>query len=103
MAFMEQQITDKVGWYEVDGFQGTEWIDSGLVGDLDEFDSDTLQPVPDKLADYCTNSHVFYLKKVYGHGARLSAPGYTDCTDWVVFDTEREAEEYLEDLTTYGD
>lgn len=28
-------------------------------------------------------------------GARLSAPGYTDCTEWCVFDTEKEAHNYL--------
>lgn len=38
---------------------------------------------------------------VYGFGARLSAPGYMDCTDWVVFNTEKDAAEYL--LETYGD
>ena len=30
-----------------------------------------------------------------GYGARLSAPGYMDCTDWTVFDTEQEAIDYL--------
>ena len=32
---------------------------------------------------------------IWGYGARLSAPGYLDCTDWAVFDTEDEAVEYL--------
>ena len=30
-----------------------------------------------------------------GYGARLSASGYLDCTDWAVFDTREEAEAYL--------
>lgn len=30
-----------------------------------------------------------------GVGARLSAPGYLDCTDWCVFETEEEAKRYL--------
>ena len=34
-------------------------------------------------------------------GARLSAPGYLDCTEWCVFDTEAEAAQYL--LDTYYD
>jgi len=33
-----------------------------------------------------------------GFGARLSAPGYLDGTDWCVFDTVEEAIEYLEEL-----
>ena len=36
-----------------------------------------------------------------GHGARLSAPGYMDCTEWTVFDTEADAAQYL--LDTYYD
>lgn len=38
---------------------------------------------------------------VYGFGARLSAPGYLDCTEWSIFDTEKEAAEYL--LEVYED
>jgi len=34
-------------------------------------------------------------------GARLSAPGYLDCTEWSTFRTERGAMEYLAE--TYGD
>ena len=33
--------------------------------------------------------------------ARLSAPGYMDCTDWAAFGTRKEAEEYL--IEYYGD
>jgi len=33
-----------------------------------------------------------------GYGARLSAPGYLDCTEWEVFDTEQEACSYLADM-----
>lgn len=37
-----------------------------------------------------------------GYYARLSMPGYLDCTEWAgPFDTVEEAEEYLTD--TYGD
>jgi hypothetical protein len=32
-----------------------------------------------------------------GWGARLSAPGYADCTEWAVHETEEEAREYLAD------
>jgi hypothetical protein len=28
----------------------------------------------------------------------LSAPGYLDCTDWQIFDTAEEAEQYLEEF-----
>lgn len=32
-----------------------------------------------------------------GWGARLSAPGYMDHTEWSIFDTEQEALDYLRD------
>lgn len=31
----------------------------------------------------------------------MSAPGYMDCTEWAVFDTVAEANEYLNEM--YGD
>ena len=34
-------------------------------------------------------------------GARMSAPGYLDCTQWVLFETEEEAKEYL--MENFGD
>ena len=36
----------------------------------------------------------------HGWGARLSAPGYLDATEWAVFDTKQEAAQYL--LEMYG-
>lgn len=36
-----------------------------------------------------------------GYGARLSAPGYLDCTEWTLFDTELEAIKYI--VETYGE
>lgn len=36
-----------------------------------------------------------------GYGARLSAPGYMDCTEWSVFRTETEASLWLSEA--YGD
>ena len=35
------------------------------------------------------------LEVIDGWGARLSAPGYMDCTDWSVFATESEANKFL--------
>jgi hypothetical protein len=36
-----------------------------------------------------------------GYLARLSMPGYADCTEWSAFDTYDEAAQYL--IDTYGD
>jgi hypothetical protein len=35
-------------------------------------------------------------ENVKGYGARLSAPGYLDCTEWTVFDTTEEAITFLD-------
>lgn len=51
------------------------------------------------LTDYLDQDpdHIHMIEKIEGYGARLSAPGYTDCTEWTVFDTEAEAKAYLEE------
>lgn len=41
------------------------------------------------------------VNKVTGWGARLSAPGYLDSSEWELFETEEEARTYL--METYGD
>ena len=40
------------------------------------------------------------IETIEGYGARLSASGYMDCTEWAVFDTREEAAQYLLDM--YG-
>ncbi len=85
MPFMEPEILHG-HWYKMEGDNGTMYVwgmdvwnhnelDSYYDGTLDEEETTT----------------------VLGYGARLSAPGYMDCTDWCVFDTEKEASEYLQE------
>ena len=115
MAFMEQDIQHG-DWYEVDGPACTEWIPAELADvppeDLDndeptvtaEEDGSSVRieyphdarPIPAGLGDFCENRTAWSITKRSGWGARLSAPGYLDCTDWTVFDTEAEAQEYLD-------
>ena len=35
-------------------------------------------------------------QRIEGWGARLSARGYLDCTEWIVFDTKKDACDYLD-------
>src|SRR5262245_42806622 len=107
---MEHQI-EFGEWYAVEGPQGNEWIPADIVtGTIDEHFNPYVSgegyinpaiPLPAYLRDYCENTTAWVIAKVRGWGARLSAQGYLDCTEWVVFDTEAEAQEYLE--KTYGD
>jgi len=89
MSFMEKQITRKCQWYRVETSAGTEFVDADAVGKQEVADSDGLK-------DYCEGRPISW-ELIEGYGARLSAPGYLDCTEWAVFDTSEEAEEYLEE------
>jgi len=48
-------------------------------------------------ADCIECGEVAEVEVIIGIGARLSAPGFMDCTDWCVFDTLPEARQYIID------
>ena len=79
---MQPEITLKLYWYEVDGDFGTEYFESSFV------------TAKEARENYFGND-VYSVERIKGHGARLSMPGYMDCTEWSVFDTAEEAAEYL--------
>ena len=100
--FMQEQVTRKMDWYKIDGTMGITFLpmDDGpnhilvkaACGDADE--------LQELFGDFY-NGTVQDVEPVMGYGARLSAPGYMDCTEWAVFDTAEQAAEYLTE--TYGD
>ena len=106
--FMKPQI-EFGEWLEVDGVCGIEAIPAYLIGGLSwmkpDFDYDTdcmeedsnLRSTIDALEDFIESNidDVTSIQLVEGYGARLSAPGYMDCTAWTVFKTRDEAEEFL--------
>ena len=106
MSFMQEHVTPKQTWIEIDGTHGTTFVPMDVLS-TEEFNLVTLttSDVSEKeynevLGDYYEGTiHSVCLK--VGYGARLSASGYMDCTDWTVFDTEAAAIAYLEE--TYGD
>ena len=69
--------------------------------EADELPATVACDVLDYLSDTFDANHILEVEYAPGYGARLSAPGYLDCTDWCVFDTEQEARDYLDDM--YGD
>lgn len=98
MSFMQKQI--KYGrWILVDGPLGTDAIPFDVV--FTSQNRKTMHPTFDDVRHYTENEEAFSIDIIDGYGARLSAPGYMDCTSWSVFDTEGEARESLEDQ--YGD
>lgn len=104
MPFMEKQVTRKLLWYAIDTESGVWFIpaedvdggkladafDGGFVLDVDEFEH------ADTFLQYTEGSKLQGISVRLGYGARLSAPGYLDCTEWSVFDTVKDAEEYLD-------
>lgn len=104
MGFMQRQVTRKMNWIQVETNVGTEYI----PGDLGIFVRNSecaSQPLTEtelhesrkKLQDYVEGSVIHSWENIRGYGARLSAPGYLDCTEWNVFPTEQEAREYLDE------
>jgi hypothetical protein len=91
MAFMQKQVTNKMKWFQVETSQRTEFIQSDIFAS-----ETTIESVSD-LIDYCDGVPVSF-EVIEGFGARLSAPGYMDCTEWTVFETAQEAQKYLDEM-----
>ena len=87
-------------WYEIDGDCGTEFVPADIVGDLPDGGHDRWGAPPPKLADYLESRRIVSWQRIAGYGARMSAPGYLDCTAWAVYETEEEAEDNLQEM--YG-
>lgn len=103
MSFMQKQITIKSKWLRVETTHGTEFIPSELVNGVATCAADDVENMPiwfNKVQEY-TEGEPQEWEWIEGYGARMSAPGYMDCTEWAVFDTVKEAEDYLEEY--YGD
>jgi hypothetical protein len=103
---MQRQVTGLENWVSVETTQGTEFV---RVADTSLFvrDSQTVtHPMSDEDRDATIEKIRAYVEgkplsweNVKGYGARLSAPGYLDCTEWTVFDTEEEAKAFLDDMS----
>ena len=103
--FMQPEVTGLQNWLRVETTEGTEWVS---IADTSLFvrNSQTVtHPMTEqeridtvnKIRPYTTGEPQDW-ENVMGYGARLSAPGYLDCTEWAVFETEDEAREYLEEM-----
>lgn len=101
MSFMQEEITDKQTWLEIDGSHGITFVPMDVLS-KEEFNAATL--TSSNVSEHELNEVFgkYYEGKVQdicltvGYGAR-----YMDCTEWSVFDTEQEAQDYL--TATYGD
>ena len=102
--FMQRQVTGNENWLQAETTQGTEFIriaDTSLFVRNSDCPSQPLtdnerEKTIDKIRNYVEGTPESW-ENIKGYGARLSAPGYLDCTEWSVFDTEEEANAYLEE------
>jgi len=103
MSFMQRQVYFGT-WICIDGEDGSEEIPADLVNSTlyklagaegFRFDPDALFAA---CRDYTRNRECHDISVREGWGARLSAPGYMDCTEWTVHDTREEAEKYLAEM-----
>lgn len=103
MSFMQKQVTHKMNWIQVETTHGTEFIPGDLGIFVRNSDGQSQPLTEEEFTRYegmlrpYTEGTIQSWENIQGYGARLSAPGYLDCTEWSVFDTEEEAREYLEE------
>jgi len=90
MSHMQAQVVGPQDWWEVETSQGTFWVQCEDVGRKDITAHELLVYLP-----VIDTGAITRWEFKSGYGARLSASGYLDCTEWCVFDTDRDAREHL--------
>jgi hypothetical protein len=104
MEFMKKEVTNHQWWIEIDGTQGITFVPYDVLSKDEITIAETCEDILEDAEDTVDVASVFggyYEGTVQsvtcrqGFGARLSAPGYLDCTEWTVFDTAKEAQSFL--------
>lgn len=110
MGFMQNQITEKQdGWQVETRDAGTcvipgdvvsvpDWLVRGFPITADCPDG-FFSAFCDVISDYVEGRDIISIEAIASvHFARLSAPGYLDCSDWTAHKTIKGAREYLRDI-----
>lgn len=85
---MQPQIVYDDFW-QVEDEDGITFLPVDLIGE---------NPEPVDFSDHLESGKpAEHYRVIEGYGARLSAPGYMDCTPWTVFATKQEAVDYLKE------
>lgn len=110
--FMRPEITEKMRGWAVDTTDAgvcyvpedvvpvPDWLKTGAVLAPEDGGSETrpvLAGLTMRLADYIEGRRWISIEVCEGYFARLSAPGYLDCTEWSCYRTLHEAREALRD------
>ena len=106
--FMQPEITIKQdGWRVETDDRGTcflpcdvravpDWLRRGVTVDIN--DTLVFNALVSLVSDYISARHIQSIEVCTGYFARLSAPGYLDCTDWCCYDTLHEARAALKEI-----
>lgn len=110
MAFM-QPVVYEDDYFSVETEIGTEIVPADLLSPsfavnfvadaLYDEDNEVWPLISSAVSPYVEGNDIREISPRRGYLARMSAPGYMDCTDWTAHDTAEEAFEYLKD--TYGE
>jgi hypothetical protein len=95
-------------WVIIDGDAGTECIPGKLFEDgyvklvqSELEDKYKILSMTTEFEDYIDSYYIYSIEVMVGYGARLSMPGFLDCTNWTFHDSETEAMLYLEEMYEY--
>lgn len=96
--FMQPAI-DNAGYFLVETSIGTECVPADVIGHFRQ--GGIVARAFTEYVEGEVNEPDLGVEYHFGWIARLSARGYTDCTDWTWHDTYEEAAQHL--IDTYGD
>lgn len=106
MSHMHPQLTTRDHWLVIETTDGVFYLDWEYAGSAKEYLKD---PENISFAAIANELHIYTevgpedihnISDTWGYGARLSAPGYLDSTYWAVFETQKQAAQYL--IDTFG-
>ena len=94
MSFMQQEIFQGQAYIVETVWGGTEVVPADVVGIVE-----SVTELRDYVNEEIDEDSELELKA--GWLCRMSAPGYMDCTDWCLCETEQQCRDLLDDM--YGD
>ncbi len=98
MSFMERELTGKELFAVCNDGEFFIPIEQLGITLPDENTPDYLENCKKLLGDFLPCGEVYSISVIKGYGARLSAPGFLDCTEWAVFTNKREAQKHFADI-----
>jgi hypothetical protein len=117
VSHLENQITEKMRGWSVetrdagacfvpgDVVSVPDWLKSGepILLETDSegkhrADREVFEVFRSRLSAYVKGRTILAIEVCEGYFARLSAPGYLDCTSWSFYNTKKEARDALRDI-----